>query len=448
MEKRFFRPTGTVLANRLTERPRRIQIVIGPRQVGKTTMVRDLIEPRLRESSKSAIYDSADPGDLPLSTSSSDWTETDRPARSASAARDRAWLVDVWQRAMASAARRHRSRERDGSPDRVPLPFVVAIDEIQKVPGWSEIVKGLWDANVASDDPLHLILLGSSALLLQRGLTESLAGRYELIEMRHWSFGEMSEAFELTLDEYMYFGGYPGAIDLAGDHDRWRSYVRSSLVEPNVAKDIVQMTRVDRPALLRRLLDLGCEYSGQVVALKTIARTLPEAGDAAKAGKTNKDGHIVTLTRYLDLLERAGLLTSLQKFASQKIRQRKSPPKFQVLNTALMTSRSTYSLAEAKADRSYWGRLVESAVGAHLCNSSDAGTRIHYWREEPLEVDFVIERGARLAALEVKSGKVPHATPGLDEFCRRHPHCRRWVVGSAELSVGEFLRYPAQHWVE
>ena len=432
MKTFYQRSIAEVLEVRVAERPRRIQIVTGPRQVGKTTLVRHLLAQR---PAGSGAYFAPDQPAGPTTLG-----DTFRPegslARVTAARPDTEWLVETWRRAT-QAALSWTLEQGPKNDARAAHPyFVLVIDEIQKVPGWSETIKGLWDSSVAAGTPLQLILLGSSPLLMQRGLTESLAGRHEIIPMRHWAFTEMADAFGLDLDHYIFFGGYPGAVEYTANQNRWRDYVRDSLVRPNIELDILQMTRVDKPALLKQLFELGCAYSGQIVALDKIVGTHREAGNT------------VTLSRYLTLLEGAGLLTGLYKYSDHEVRRRNSPPKFQVLNTALMTALSTYTFEEAVADRSYWGRVVESAVGAHLCNTSDANTRIHYWRESPLEVDFVIGRGKRLAAIEVKSGRAAAAKPGLDEFCRRHRGCRRWVVGDKDLPVGEFLRYPANHWID
>ena len=432
MRTNYQRPVAAFLEGRLAERPRRIQIVTGPRQVGKTTLVERLLAQR---PARSSVYFAADQPAGPTTLGTA-FRPAGSTARVVAARPDTTWLLESWRQATQAAL----SWALDESPKneaRKAYPyFVLAIDEIQKVPGWSETIKGLWDSSVAARAPLHLVLLGSAPLLMQRGMTESLAGRHEIIPMRHWSFTEMSDAFGLDLDQYIFFGGYPGAVEYTANQDRWRDYVRDSLVQPNIERDILQMTRVDKPALLKQLFELGCAYSGQIVALDKIVGTLREAGNT------------VTLTRYLTLLDGAGLLTGLHKYSDHEARRRNSPPKFQVLNTALMNALSTYTFEEAGADRSYWGRVVESAVGAHLCNTSDANTPIHYWRESPLEVDFVIGRGKRLAAVEVKSGRSAVSKAGLDEFCRRHRHCRRWVVGDKDLPVGEFLRYPANHWVD
>jgi uncharacterized protein len=280
---------------------------------------------------------------------------------------------------------------------------------------------------------MQVVLLGSAPLLVQQGLNESLTGRYELLRITHWSFAEMNDAFSFTFDQYVHFGGYPGSATLIQDEERWRAYVRNSLIEPSIEKDVLSMSRVDKPAMLRRLFELGCSYSGQMVSLDKVSGTLGQ-------------GHTLTLAHHLTLLAQAGLLTGLQKYAAQAIRQRNSPPKFQVLNNALMTALSTYGFEEALADRSYWGRLVESAVGAHLVNTADADTKIHYWRVASTEVDFVIEWRGKLAAVEVKTATGVSRHHGLDEFCRLHPDARRWLVGSDQLPVGEFLRHDAAYW--
>lgn len=426
----YLRPAHQQLEVRLREPPRRLQIVAGPRQVGKTTLVRQLMGTR---PNASALLVSTDtPGD----PAADDWAALGRAVTNATMfaidrPADRAWLIEQWQRAVAAAQAWRRSSH-PAAPD---LPFVLAIDEIQKIPQWSETIKGLWDRQIAGDLPIHLVLLGSAPLLIQKGLTESLAGRFELLRMGHWSYNEMNAAFGLGLDEYVYFGGFPGSVSYVREQPRWRDYVNWSLIHPNIERDILQMTRIDKPALLKQLFELGCAYSGQILSLDKILCQLNDAGN------------VTTLSRYLDLLGDAGLLCGLQKYSDHQLRQRKSPPKFQVLNNALMSAPGSHSFEEAQADRTHWGRLVESAVGAHLCNEASAETRIHYWREGSLEVDFVVEHRGRLAAIEVKSGKTAGARRGLDEFAARHPGCQTWVIGSVALPLGEFLRYPPEHWV-
>ena len=221
--------------------------------------------------------------------------------------------------------------------------FVLVFDEIQKIPNWSEHVKGLWDADRTGGCPLHVVLLGSAPLPMQSGLNESLAGRFELIRVMHWSFQEMSEAFDFDLNQYLYFGGYPGAANLVRDPVRWRDYILHAIVEPSIEKDLLSMTRVDKPALLRRLFELGAIYSGQILSFNKMLGQLQDAGNTT------------TLARYLHLLSNAGLLTGLQKYFNRPHLRRASSPKLNVLNSSLMTAGSGYSFVEARADRTFWG---------------------------------------------------------------------------------------------
>ena len=320
--------------------------------------------------------------------------------------------------------------------ERSPGGFILVFDEIQHIPNWSETVKGLWDADRARDCPLHVVILGSAPLLMQSGLTESLAGRFETVRVAHWSFKEMSEAFDFDLPTYLYFGGYPGAASYILDPERWRAYILGALVEPNIERDILSMTRVDKPALLKRLFELGAIHSGQILSYTKMLGHLQDAGNTT------------TLSRYLDLLASASLLAGLSKFATQPQRRRASSPKLNVLNTALMTAGSGYAFAEAQADRSFWGRIVESAVGAHLLNTATTAMRLYYWRDGQFEVDFVLQRGARCIAIEVKSGVNRAALRGLGEFERRFKPCRSLVIRDDGIPLNEFLTVPAHHWFE
>lgn len=419
----FYRTQVQVLRDRLQEPLLFIMIVAGPRQVGKTTLVRTALEKIAHQFIAVDQYDDQRPFGTYAETDISDL----------GAPRDAAWLIRQWQ---AAREQLKQFREEPSPPDQSKPPFVLAIDEIQKIPRWSEVVKGLWDADRAAGLEMHVVLLGSSPLLMQKGLTESLTGRYELIPLTHWSYPEMHEAFDFTLNEYLYFGGYPGSAPFIRDEERWRNYVLASLVQPSIDTDILQMVRVDKPALLKQLFTLGCSYSGQILALGKVKGQLEDAGNET------------TLAGYLDLLTHAGLLTGLHKYHRGVARQRASPPKFNVLNTALMSSAMPYTFAEAQADRSYWGRLVESAVGAHLCNSAKSTEKVHYWRESPHEVDFVIADATRLTAIEVKSSTAQGGLDGLRAFTDQHPHCRRLLVGAVGVALPEFLSYPLSHWLE
>ena len=418
-DSEFRRPVGRLIASRLAEVPERIQILAGPRQVGKTTLVDQILNRADRPVASRNLL-AAEPSPVSVDAGLG-WT---RPLQVGAD-----WLVAQWTRAEASA----KAWDESDHPDAKTTPFVLVIDEVQRLPQWSSLVKGLWDRTLALGVRMHVLLLGSSPVLMQQGLTESLLGRYELLRLGHWSFDEMNIAFGLTLDQYLYFGGFPGSASFIGDETRWRDYVRESLIAPNIEKDVFEMFRVDKPALLRELFSLGCAYSGQIMAL-----------DKAKG---RLGGHTLTLSHQLTLLSHAGLLSGLHKYAGQLVRQRQSPPKFMVHNTALMSAMGSHGFEEARADRGHWGRVVESAVGAHLINTADGDTRLHYWRDGDEEVDFVVERRGRLVAIEVKSRPDEGRHHGLDEFRRRNPQARTALVGGDEMPLGEFLRRPVTAWL-
>lgn len=271
---------------------------------------------------------------------------------------------------------------------------------------------------------------------MQRGMNESLAGRYETIRLAHWSFAEMSAAFDFDLSSYVYFGGYPGAAPLVREQDRWRAYVTDAIVEPNIERDILAMQRVDKPVLLKRLFELGAGYSGQILSYTRMLGQLQNAGNTT------------TLARYLDLLANAGLIVGLPNFAGAAHRRRASTPKLNVRNPALMSALSGYTFEEARADRSFWGRLVESTIGAHLFNSGGVPeVRLHYWRHRSREVDFVLARGPRLAGVEVKSGARRTSPSGLNSFGNRFG-AATILAGEGGVLLSELLSVPAREWLD
>lgn len=379
------------LARRLAEPRRHLQVVAGPRQVGKSTLVQQV----------------TDGLDVPVR-----YASADEPTL-----RGADWIAQQWDAARLEGG-------------------VLVLDEIQKIPGWSETVKRLWDEDTRARRKLKVVLLGSAPLLVAQGLTESLAGRFELLHLPHWSFAEMRTAFGRSLEEYVYFGGYPGAAPLASDGVRWTRYIADSLIETSISRDVLLLTRVDKPALLRRLFELACRYSGQVLSYTKMLGQLQDAGNTT------------TLAHYLDLLAGAGMVRGLPKFAGDLARSRGSSPKLQVMNTALMTATSGLSFEEARADREFWGRLVESAVGAHLANAAAAGEcTLHYWRDRDREVDFVAQAGRRIIAIEVKSGRAPLAHPGTAAFAETFKVHRTLLVGGDGVELGDFLEQPVAHWV-
>lgn len=385
----FQRPHIKELTARIIEPRRFIQVVMGPRQVGKTTLVNQLT----KDINIQSHFVSAD----------------------AVAFSDQAWLTQQWEIA----------RQRMAINDQ--HEFLLIIDEIQKINNWSEIVKLLWDTDTRESRALKVILLGSSRLLIQKGLTESLAGRFETTYMSHWSFTEMNRAFGWTLDQYIWFGGYPGSGNMIQDEERWKNYINQSLIETSISKDILMLTRVDKPALMRRLFELGCLYSGQILSYTKILGQLQDAGNT------------VTLSHYLELLDTAGLLGGIEKYAADIIRKRSSSPKFQVHNTALISAQRHELFEETKENPKEWGRMVESAVGAHLINSAlTEGFKIYYWRERNEEVDFVLERRGKVIALEVKGGDDQKNT-GLSQFQKQHHSDKILLIGKSGLSIQEFL---------
>lgn len=385
------------LVKRLREKRRFMQVLAGPRQVGKTTLVRQV----MAASKLPGHYASADEPTL----------------------RDRTWLEQQWD-----IARLKAGESKAGA--------LLVLDEIQKVADWSRAVKLLWDADTHSGVPLKVVLLGSSPLLIQSGLTESLAGRFEIIAAPHWSFNEMQEAFGWKLEEYAFYGAYPGAAELIEEPERWRRYILDSLIETTISRDILLLTRVDKPALLRRLFQLGCAYSGRILSYQKMLGQLIDAGNTT------------TLAHYLELLRGAGMLAGLSKYAHRQVRQRSSSPKLQVMNTALMSAQDHRSLKEARQDGDHWGRLVESCVGAHLLNSS-YGTNIQvtYWRDRNQEVDFVLQQGKTTVAIEVKSGGRREVFPGMEAFARQFKPHRQLQVGGQGIPLEEFLSQPASYWL-
>jgi hypothetical protein len=392
----YQREQARILADRLSEPRRFIQVVVGPRQVGKTTMLQQV----LARQEGPAVSASAD-----------------EPAL-----KDRAWLAVQWERA--------RSEAKDQGS------CVLVIDEVQKVPGWQETVKRLWDEDTASGVSVKVVVLGSTPVLLLHGASESLAGRFETIYVPHWSFDEIESAFEADLDQFVYFGGYPGAAALISDEDRWRRYVLDALVETAISRDVLLLQRIEKPALLRRLMSLGCEYSGSVLSYTKMLGQLQDAGNT------------VTLAHYLDLLSSAGMLSGLQKFSWQAIRRRGSSPKLQVHNNALLTAMAGRSFDEVRRDSETWGRWVESAVGAHLVNAAASGTvGLYWWRDGNKEVDFVVTKGTRVLAIEVKSGRRSGRLSGLEAFVERFDGSRPLLVGDDGIPLDDFLRQPVERWL-
>lgn len=393
----FLRSIFQELKVRLTSPSNLIQVVIGPRQVGKTTGIQQTLE----SLGRPYVFASADDPQLQTAT----------------------WIRQHWDEA--------RSRKASGED------VVLVIDEIQKIEEWSSYVKLLWDEDKRQKKHFSVILSGSSPLLLQSGLTESLHGRFELLTVPHWSFQEMKEAFHFSLDDYIYFGGYPGAAELRSSHQRWERYLKDSLIETTLSRDILLLTRIDKPALLRRVFYLACTFSGQILSYQKMLGQLQDKGNAA------------TVAHYLDILGSIGLVGGIEKFdPNPHSRIKRSSPKLGVYNTALMTTLLGIEWHEFRSDPRRFGRIFESVVGAHLLNAAFAqNIKLGYWREGNDEVDYVIWKGSRVLAIEVKSGFEERPLAGLEAFSKKFPRAKTLLVGTGGLAIEKFLSTDPQEWI-
>lgn len=379
-----------LLKKRVEEERKFIQVIAGPRQIGKTTTVRQLLKEIV----------------IPFISVTADNV----------ASTDIQWINQQWETA------RQKMKNAD-SPE-----FLLVFDEIQKIGNWSEAIKKNWDTDTANNTNIRLLLLGSSRLLLQEGLTESLAGRFELMQMTHWSFLEMQEAFDVSEDEYAWFGAYPGASSFINDEQRWKDYIINSIIEPSISKDILMLTRVDKPALLRNTFELGCIYSGQQLSFTKMQGQLQDAGNTT------------TLANYLQLLNSAGLLGGLQKYSGAVIQTKNSSPKLQVYNNALISAYNGDGLAFNKNDPVRWGRWVENIIGTHLINYSSTGVfGLFYWRQGNHEVDFIIKKGSQLIAIEVKSGN-KLKSGGINAASKQFDFTKTLLIGNEGLHWKDFIK--------
>ena len=378
-----------IIKARLEEPKRFIQVVMGPRQVGKSTVVRqvlnDLEEP----------YQLFSADNVPASNS--------------------AWVSNCW-------AATRTLMETKGYKT-----IILVIDEIQKIMNWSEVVKKEWDDDVFHDRQIKVLLLGSSRVLLEKGLSESLAGRFEEIRMTHWSYLEMKECFGYSLDHYVFYGGYPGAAALIADEERYQQYIQSSIIDATINKDILMDTPVGKPALLKQTFELGAAYSGQILSLNKMLGSLQDAGNTA------------TLSGYLNLLNECGLLCGLQKYSIDMARRKASVPKLQVYNNALKTVYTPLTYEQAVLDRKKWGHIFESAVGAYIVSQAFAKRfEVFYWRERNDEVDYILRKKGIVVAIEVKSNAEKY-TLGLNKFKELFNPKVAFIVGDGGISAEEFL---------
>lgn len=381
----FERNTVKILSKRMREPRKFMQIVMGPRQTGKTTAIKQALE---------------DIG-APYHLATADTVQ----------GLGAEWIEAQWQQA------RLLARNNDCA--------ILALDEIQKISGWSEYIKKLWDEDTWSDLQLKVILSGSSSLLLRKGLSDSMAGRFEVIKSPHWSYSEMKEAFSYTLDDFLRFGGYPGAAQLKEEPRRWKAYMKESIINATLEKDVLEMESIKKPELLKALFELGAQYSAQELSYRKIL------------GQLDDKGNTDVIKHYLELLSRAGLLSGLQKYDAKPIKTRNSSPRLMVHDTALMTAackNSNQLLTSAELR----GHLVETAVGAHLIAKQYIGDcNVYWWRNGDSEVDFVVETDSALRPIEVKSGRVKRT--GILEFYRRYPKSIPMTVGDPNTSLEDFL---------
>ena len=390
----YIRKQYHTLKARIEEPRRFLQVLAGPRQVGKSTLVGQVLQDTSLPHSME-VADAVDP-------------------------KDSDWIRRVWESAR-TTMQLLGERER-----------ILVIDEVQKLDNWSEVVKREWDEDTRRQINLKVVLLGSSRLLIKKGLTESLAGRFELIRLGHWSYQEMHDAFGFSLDEYIYFGGYPGAAPMIGDEKRWRKYIKDALVTPAIGKDVLMTSNIYKPALMKLLFELGCSYSAEILSLTKLQ------------GQLQDSGNVTTLASYLEILDQSALLTGLQKFANDEARKRGSVPKYQVYNNALLTAYQGRSFEMDRTDARLWGRWVESAIGAHLlAMAEEADYQVYYWREmdsskKMQEVDFVLVNNGEVTAIEVKSGRRT-MNSGLPVFVEKFHPKKSFVVGSGGISLEDFL---------
>jgi len=349
----YERPFVAQLEKRLFAEQPLIQVVVGPRQVGKTTGMRQL----LARYPGNNHYANAD--DLLVT--------------------DRTWLLEQWQKARLLG---------DGT--------LLVIDEIQKIPNWSETLKSLWDKNPRG---LRVVVLGSSSLQIQTGLTESLAGRFEMTRIYHWNYTELRSAFDYDLERFLLYGGYPGSVAYEEEYDRWYAYLKDSIVEAVIGKDILLNRKVGSPALFRQAFEILCRYPAQEISYTKLLGQLQDKG--------NTD----LIKYYIELYAGAFLVHPLEKYSAKGWLTRSSSPKILISCPALYTMTEGPRVLDDPERR---GRVFELAVGAQLLHLPGD---LYYWREKNAEVDFVYRYQGKLYAIEVKSGRRKSAK-GLDAFMK------------------------------
>lgn len=393
----FKRKQFGIVLSRIKEPRGKIQVVIGPRQVGKSTLMDQVLAQC----------------PIPYTLAKADNIDSS----------DRNWIKRVWESARGTMVVKQQEEH------------LLVIDEIQKILNWSEAVKEEWDWDCSNKINLKVVLLGSSRLMIQSGLSESLSGRFELIRMGHWSFEEMREAFGISQDQYIYFGGYPGAIQFIQDEARWKRYIKDSIISPAIERDIKLTANIYKPILMKRLFRLSCNYSAQELSLTKMLGQLQDAGN------------VTTLANYLGILEQCQLVCGLQKYANDEARKYNSSPKYQVFNNALLTANQRKRFEVIRTDSESWGRWVESAIGAHLLSSAEEQDyQVYYWRERDNEVDFIVVADEGCVAFEVKSGR-RKMNSGMKEFEKAFKPNHSYIIGTGGIRLDDFLLSDVDQWL-
>lgn len=366
------------LRKRLREpAPARAQILSGPRQVGKTTLLGEIAA----EWAGQAIYAPADAPETSLS----------------------GWWENLWSKAERLTVRRMG---------------VLLIDEIQGLPDWSRLLKSKLDYIKRRRIPLHVVVSGSSALQLGLGTRETMAGRFERLRLLHWPARELMQRFQISagagVEQVVRFGSYPGAVALLPDYARWRDYIKDSIVEPAIGRDVLMMEAIRKPALLRQVFAVCVGHPAEIISIQKLC------------GQLTERGALDTVAHYLHILEEACLVAAVPKYSLKVVRQRAAPPKLVILNNALLSVTGAQTPPRAGRDPERWGRWVENACIALAWN---AGQNPCYWRTEPLETDMVLDGSWGRWAVEIKTGPYGNRDlAGVLEFCRRYADFRPLVL--------------------
>jgi len=383
----FRRDFVETLEQRILEPRAFIQIVMGPRQTGKSTAVKQALD-SIKYAKIVHVFNRA-------------------------AANKTKILEDIWRKA----------REVEATES----PVVLSLDEIQLVPEWSSLVKTLWDEDTRDERDIRVILTGSSSLLIRKGISESLMGRFEITRSTHWSFWECIQAFDYSLDDFLYFGGYPGAAKLKKYEERWYGYLRDAVIEPTLSIDVLDMEDVRKPALMRALFEVGASYSCREISYRKLLGQLDDRGNTA------------TIASYLGHLSQAGLLSGLHKYDEKLLETKSSSPRLLVHDTSLMVAASGEDRTTLLEDPDKRGHLTETAVGAYLlARSQKEHFELFWWRENNKEVDFVVKKGRKRTAIEVKSGK-PKGKSGICAFLTEYPNTYSITVGTKDFTIEDFL---------